>query len=537
MLAEGRLALGDNQALALVESSARGLIVMAVNARAQKEGVQCGQVLADARARLPGLMTLPAERESDRAGLRQLAEWCGRYGPYRNVEGEDGLWIDASGVAHLFGGEQGLLDDILCRLGGFGLTVRVAMADTPGAAFALARFGCDGARASSIAQPGRTPEALADLPVEALRLDAQSVLLLKRLGLRRIGQLYAVPREALARRFRGAATGAGKRGAKRQTEALRAAGEVVLRLDQALGERVEMRKPLAEPPVHMVRHRYSDPLISTDGIEAEARRLLDALCQALEAGQEGVRRLRFTLYRSDGTHAEVLLGTSAPQRDAGHLYTLLHEKIVSLDAGFGVDMMMIEAVQVAGLDGHQTALHCVPDQSVDEVPAALIDTLSNRLGAECVRVFAAHESHVPERAWRQVPALAGDAREATAVDHHVKRQPLRPPFLLTRPERLEVMAIVPDGPPLRFTWRRVARRVVSAEGPERIAPEWWRGIGVQASPGLSLTRDYYRVEDEHGTWYWVFRAGLYERTDEMDTGETLAQERRLPAWFMHGLFA
>lgn len=521
---------------ALVESSHRGLIIHAVNRCARRQGIRIGQGLADARAALPALTTAPAERTADAAALERLAYWCGRYGPARNIEGADGLWIDVTGVAHLFGGEARLVEDVVTRLGRFGLTVRAGLAETPGAAFALARFACDGMQRWVVASPGGGQAALARLPVEALRLEGESVLLLKRLGLRRIGQLFGLPRAALARRFREPPTGKRQRRRAAQAEAERAAGEVVLRLDQALGVRVELRRPLCEPPVHLVRQLYPDPLLSPAGIEAHCGVLVEQLCAALEAAGEGVRRMRCVLYRSDGTAASVVVGTSQPVRNPIHLAGMLQERIASLDAGFGIDMMTLEAVHVERLAEHQAAL-LAGQMTEGGVPGDLVDRLSNRLGRERVLRFRAVQSHIPERAWRHVPALDADDRNGPpAVPDEAAGEPPRPALLLSPPERIEVLASVPDGPPVRFAWRRVRRRVVKATGPERIAPEWWRMIGVPLASGYeqfgARSRDYYCIEDETGARFWVFRAGLYgagtdEPADESDSS---------PVWFMHGMF-
>lgn len=522
---------------ALVESGHRGLMIVAANARARRQGVWPGQALADARAALPGLKTRPVERERDAAALEKLAYWCGRYGPGRNIEGQDGIWVDVTGVGHLFGGEEGLLKDLTARLGRFGLTVRAGLADTPGGAFALARFGCDRAKRYAFAHAGLTEAALEQLPVESLRLDERSVLLLKRLGLRRIGQLYGLPRDALARRFR---QPKGSRGQVTQGEALRAAGEVVLRLDQALGTRREARRPLCEPPVHMVRRSFPDPLISSEGIEAAAGQLMVELCAALEDLQEGVRRLRLTFYRADGTACEVAIGTSRPVRHPEHLLGLLREKFSMLDAGFGIDMMTMEAVIVDKFVEVQSELAAEP-MMAPGVPGELVDRLSNRLGPGHVLRFRAMQSHIPELAWKLVPALQvvdrrdrGFQQSEDGSCESSSRRPLqRPSFLLERPEPIEVLATVPDGPPLRFTWRRVRHKVVKAEGPERIAPEWWRTIGRQRDEQRERTRDYYRIEDEAGARFWVFRSGLYSVGDEVreDSGGAL------PCWFMHGFFS
>ncbi len=564
----------DDAPLALVETGGHGIRITAVNARAANEGVRVGQALADARAVLPALQSRAAEPRRDRLALLRLARWCGRYGPGRHADGSDGLWIEVTGVAHLFGGEAHLLEDLSTRIARFGLTARVGLADTLGAAHALARFASpmsmtvgDAYSSSSplplagrgrgwgddlgetskspaigrefehklnrqllalhptpnpspsrggesrgdrfvawaIAPPGETEARLAPLPVEALRLAPETVLLLKRLGLKRIGQLYALPRAALQRRFRSADV----------------AEAVLARLDQALGVRPEPRRPLAEPPALFVERPFADPLISPEGLEAETARLADELCASLDARGLGARRIGLSLYRADGTVAEVRAGLSFPCRTPEHLMALLHEKLGALDVGFGVDALVLAAVQVERRDAEQAALGPRLDAAAGD-PARLVDRLTNRLGADRVLRLVPHASHMPERAERARPALS--ASPAPPRTSPVAAKAPRPSFLLACPEPIRVIAEIPEGPPARFTWRRVERRVARAQGPERIAPEWWREIGGQIRSEPSRTRDYYRIEDETGAGYWVFREGLYGRDEDQ------------PAWFLHGLF-
>jgi protein ImuB len=488
----------DDAALALVQSGSHGIRITAVNARAAKEGVRVGQALADARAGLPSLTSRPAEPRRDRLALLRLARWCGRYGSGRHADGEDGLWIEVTGVAHLFGGEARLLEDLYARLARFGLTARAGLADTPGAAHALARFASSPA---TIAPPGETEARLAPLPVEALRLAPETVLLLKRLGLRRIGQLYSLPRAALQRRFRSSA----------------AAAAVLSRLDQALGAAPEPRRPLAEPPALFVERQFADPIVSPEGLEAETARLSEELCRSLDARNLGARRVALSLYRADGTVAEARAGLSFPCRTPEHLMALLKEKLGALDAGFGVDALVLAASHVEPREAQQAALGSRLGTAAAGDPALLIDRLANRLGSDRVMRVEPRASHMPERAEAARPALHAPGAPSRTPP---RCGALRPPFLLACPEPIRVIAEVPEGPPARFTWRRVERRVVRAQGPERIAPEWWREIGASTS----RTRDYYRIEDEGGAGYWVFREGLHGRDEEP------------PSWFLHGLF-
>lgn len=516
-------AVPDEHPFALVEAGARGIIIAAVNSLARAEGIRPGLSLADARAVFPGLLTRKIERDKDRAALLALTRWSGRYGPARNMDGDNSLWIDVTGVAHLFGGEHRLMADLVNRLRKFGLTVRASLADTAAGAAALARFAPLGAEGFAIAPTTHMRDALSHLPVEALGLGDDAVLLLKRLGLRRIGQLYDLPRAALARRFQ--ALGNARRRTKNPAglSGPALAGTVLARLDAALGSAPEVKRALTETPRPLARRIFSEPLISAEGIESAVADLAADLCLMLDQTARGARRLRLCLYRVDGTVAGVRAGTSKPCREPSHLLQLLTPKVSDLDAGFGIDALTLEATALESLDPVQSAINTGLEKDAAADPAALIDKLANRLGAERVFRLLPYGSHIPERAEVRVPALAG--KKAFGTTEPAASHPMRPPFLFTTPEPITVLAEVPEGPPARFTWRRVSHTVAKAEGPERIEPEWWRALGASAKPA-PRPRDYYRIEDDRGGRYWVFREGLYDRDPEAGA----------PAWYVHGLF-
>ncbi len=528
-------ALPDDRPFALVGSEERGLLLTAVNAASAGQGLSPGMGLADARAICPHLMTAPAAARKDAEAMLALASWASvRYSPTLNVDGADGLWLDVSGVPHLFGGEAALLADLAERLARAGLTAQLALAETLGGAHALARFG----RSSPIIVPdGEIARALADLPVEALRLEPAIALLLRRLGLKRIGQLYQVPRASLERRFH----------AKDIAEA------VLARLDQALGRSEEMHAPLSPDTDFMARLPFPEPLITHEGVLAGLDHLADELCAALARKGRGARRAALWLCRSDGSSAVIEAGLSAPSRAAKHLVALFKDKIEGIDMGFGVDLMAFSALVTETLPPAQTSL-AVSTRKLP--PEPLIDRLVSRLGGRAVRRLFPHASHIPELAQSARSVLArgvsargvsargdlarGDlARSALASSWsgHIPRKPPRPPLLLERPEPLSVLAEIPEGPPARFTWRHVTARVIKAEGPERIAPEWWRGLrssaavvtsplqGERGKTVGSRPRDYYRIEDEDGRRYWVFREGLYQESED-----------GAPGWFLHGVF-
>lgn len=513
----------DDRPFALVLTTSDGerrQTLHAVNAPAVRGGLSAGLALADARAVLPGLATRTAELAADRAALRRLAVWAGRYGPRRHVDGEDGLWIDVSGVAHLFGGERQLTEDCVGRLASAGVTARLGLADTHGAAHALARHATSPRRPAAIAPAGGSAAALASLPVEALRLDAPAVRLLHRLGLRAIGQLYDLPRAALERRFRdGTRTGAAAASAT--------AARLVARLDAALGVSAEPKRPLAEPPEHRVPLLFAEPLLTAEGVEAAAATALARLATLLDAAGVGARRVRLLLFRADGSMATVAAGTSAPSRDGAHLLGLVRERLAAVDAGFGIDAVVAEAVRVEAV-AHVTGT--LADRLAETRcgdASRLFDVLAARLGPGRVGRLVPVASHWPERAERLVPLLDGSGEAGLASWPAIGTRAPRPFLVFPAPEPIAVVAEVPDGPPARFTWRRLSHRVVKSEGPERIEPEWWRAIAAPPPRLAARARDYYRVEDERGGRFWLFREGLYERPAE---GEPA------PTWYLHGLY-
>jgi protein ImuB len=503
--ASGGAPLPVDRPLALIGTEERGLIITALNEAGMRQGLSSGLGLADARAICPHLLTLPASPKKDEAALRDLARWAScRYSPTLNLDGADGLWLDVSGVPHLFGGENAFLADLARRLARAGFTAKLALAETLGGAHALSRFG---GRSSLAVPDGAIGPALAPLPVEALRLAPEITRLLRRLGLKRIGQLYDLPRASLERRFH----------AKETAEA------VLLRLDQALGRREEPCAPLLPLPDFVARLPLAEPIVTHDGVLAGIDRLAEALCEKLARAGQGCRRLALWIARADGSSAVIEAGLSAPSREPAHLLRLFKERIETLDLGFGVDFMSLAAPITEALPFTQTDLAETKERAR---PETLIDRLVNRLGSRAVRRLVPRRSHIPELAQSVGNAFAG----SSLWPEPLSVKPKRPPLLFATPEPLTVLAEIPEGPPARFTWRHVARRVVKSEGPERIAPEWWRPIVARNVEGASRSfgarpRDYYRIEDEDGHRYWVFREGLYR-----DSGS------RAPCWYLHGVF-
>jgi protein ImuB len=515
---------------ALVERTTRGLVVQAANRAARAIGVRLGQTHADARALCPGLESAAADPTEDRAGLERLALWCERFSPAVAVDQVgprlDGLTLDVTGAAHLFGGEAALIAGIERRLRSAGVPCRAALADAPGAAWGLARFGPPEGR--RVVPPGGGRDALAALPVEALRLAEPTLVLLKRFGLRRIGDLYALPRSGLARRFRGG-------------EAL----EVVRRLDQALGLEAEALTPVRAAPVYRVWRNFAEPILIVEGVEHRLPELVGALSEQLDRDGQGARRLALTAFRVDGRTTAVEVGFSLPARAPAHLLRVLKDAgLERLDLGFGADALMLtapaaEAVKArqgmlegarpspsqpsAGplpLPGRGEGMSGRPERHLSpagerEGPApegrgrvksgaasleprdedhtllpALVDRLQAKLGPFAVRKPVPRERWLPERSEGLVRA---DAKVKAGRPADPAR--FRPLLLLDPPEPVEeVIALTPDYPPRRFTWRRLRHRVVKAQGPERIAPEWWRD-GLPP-PELEADRPVLKVARE-----------------------------------------
>lgn len=510
-------------------------LVSAVDSLAAASGIAPGMPLADARALAPDLVTRAADRDGDAAALARLADWCGRYTPLVAVEampvgeGPDigpGLWLDITGCGHLFGGEAALMADLLGRLRRFGYTAQAGLADTPGAAWAAARFMEEAGGDGAVVAPGAARAALAPLPVTALRLVPAAAEGLHRLGLRQVGELYPLPRATLARRF---------------------GDHVGLRLDQALGRMPEPISPHHPTASHIARVVFAEPVLHREGLAAGLERLLGWLCRDLEAAQLGARRLVLALYRVDGSLRRAAIGTSLPSRDPAALARLYAEHLDRLDPGFGVEVMTLEAVATEPLGALQLALGCDAQLhpargeggeriSLPHTPspcerrkgdgtapetveiAQLLDRLGNRLGFDRLTRLAARESHVPERAVTRVPIT----REVPSRPWPIARP--RPLRLFDRPEPVQAMALIPDHPPTLFRHGAALHRVARAEGPERILLEWWQeSAEVGPDRNGARARDYFRVEDTEGRRYW-----LYREPDPADAA---------PRWFLHGRFA
>ncbi len=450
----------------------------------------------------------------------------------------DGILLDITGCAHLFGGEAALCRDLVERLAWQGLQTSAAVADTVGCAWAIARYG----RAPIVAK-GAAREVLSPLPLAALRIDTETVAALAQAGLKRIADVLDRPRAPLAARY---------------------GQDFIRRIDQALGREDEPIRPRLPLPAAMAEQRFPDPIGREEDVLGTIEHLARELDRVLERRGEGARLLQIALFRADGKVHRLELGTAAPLREPARVRRLFADRLAVLgdacDPGFGFDMLRLSALVTERLDPQQTGLSGDSDDATDL--AHLIDRLGARFGLRRVSRLQPRDTHIPEFAVAAVPAHAvrgkplpsplrggsaakqpGWGDSSAAFSPHPRPlpargrgeemslqeseldslAPARPIRLFQRPEPIEAIAEVPDGPPVRFRWRRVLHEVAHVEGPERIAMEWWRD-----AQGNALTRDYFRVESKEGARVWLYREGLFGRE---------IKEPEKPNWYLHGLFA
>lgn len=497
-LAEGcaRGEEADAAPLVLVEDTAHGPRILAANTLARAGGASAGMRLADARTLCPALAVRPADPAGDLAFLEKLALWAQRWGPWSALDPPDGLLVDTTGVAHLFGGERTLLADALHLFHGRGLDVRAAIAPTAGAAWALARHGPDAA----ILPPDADPcQYLGPLPVAALRLDADVILLLRRLGLKRLGDLDGLARENLARRFRNTRS---------------AAANPLLRLDQIFGLRPEPLLPVTDVPAPLVQRRLMEPIRHRSLLDQVVADLAADMARLLEGLGQGARRLELGMWKVDGDVLVRRLEMAAASRDPAHICRLFAARLDDLDAGFGIELIRLRASWTEPLLLAQADLDAAAERHGTSL-AGCIDRIAVRLGGQAIQRAIPHSSHIPERAQRWQPPLADPPPSQEWLAFHY-----RPLKLLDKPELIAVIYETPDGLPRRFRWRGQVHEIARAEGPERIAPEWWR------ERSTVRLRDYYRIEDQKGRRYWLYRHGVI--------GDGRGG---IPEWFIHGLFA
>jgi protein ImuB len=482
--------------LALIVKQASALRLQSLDAAAEALGLTPGLTVADARARAPELQVMEADPRADLAVLTWLGEACRRYTPSLAIDPPAGVDLDITGTDALFDGERALVGDLVARFRAKGLHIRIGLADTPGLAWGLARFG-----KQRIAPVGKTAEMLAELPIAALRLEPDALAVLGRLGLRRVSQVMALPRAGLAKRL---------------------GEEVVRRLDEALGDRAAPLLLRLEASPRLAEQRLAEPIVLEEQVLRLAEDLALRLCRRLEGEGLGGRRFVLELFRMDGAVKRIEVASSRPLRHPGRIAALFAERLAGLgeglEADFGFDLVRLSTPATAPFVTE--AGDFIKGANDDADFAGVVDRIDARLGAGAVRrLEPATHTQIPERVVRAVrfgdPARAAWRDASPARYGEVLLRPLR---LFASPQPLEVTAAeIPEGPPARFTWRRVERRIVGAEGPERIEPEWGR------EGGEARVRDYYRLEDDKGLRYWVFREGHYG--DDPD-----------PRWWLHGLF-
>lgn len=464
-------------------------IVTAADAAALAAGLRPGMPLTKAQVLVPNLLIEDANAQADAESLERLALWVlQRFSPIVTVELPEGLVIDSTGADHLHGGEAAMIDALLGRLVMSGVSARAAIADTRGAAHALARYA---AAPTFIAPPGHGGKVIGPLPLEALRLPASVAMGLRTLGFSTISDILAQPRAPLTLRF---------------------GPELSRRINQALGEIAEPIEPLRPDELIEVRRPFAEPIGAAETLARYIGKLVPALCAELERQGLGVRRLDLLCHRVDNRIEAVRVGMATPVRDVKRLTRLLCDKIETIAPGFGIELMSLTATIAEPLEARQSAQSLLEEATPDI--SGLIDVLANRIGERAIYRFAPVASDVPERSVCRVPALTPDTG-AGWPDHWP-----RPTRLLPRPEPIETMALLPDHPPVWIAWRGIRRRVRRADGPERVFGEWWK-----ADAELVAVRDYFRIEDDAGERFWVFRAG------DGENAETGSHK-----WFLHGVF-
>ncbi len=536
---------GAREPLALLEKHGAIRRIAALDEPAIRAGLHLHQPLADALAVYPGLVCADAEPEAVGEALTALAYWAQRYTPATAPAPSCGLWLDITGCASLWGGEDRLAEELIGRLEDRGIPARAAIAPTFGAAYALAHHATrylilppgiviPETASALIRDAGGLPAMLAPLPVERLRISGETASVLRKLGLSTIGDVEKQPRAGLARRF----------------------PDLLPQLDKAMGLAPEAIDFLQPPTPFAERLRFAEPISAPEDLERAALKLLHRLCARLETKRQGGKQYEISFFKCDGGVETQSIKTALPVRDAERIFRLFREKLGLVDPGFGIDVATLAALHVEPLEAQQAnILRKANGGSCAEDLAVLIDALENRLGEGRVYRLASRESYIPERAVKRAPvfpetpkraaipetpkSLSGIAKSSkrharkepgcrqagSGTGLHIAHRTERPIRLFLRPQPIEVTAAIPDAPPVMFRWRKVVHRVIRADGPERIAPEWWSGDGECGGAGEDdQVRDYYRVESSHGMRFWVFREGLYGC-------------ERLPRWYLQGVFA
>jgi protein ImuB len=462
-------------------------MITAVSPLAGSLGVENGMRAADAKAICPGLEVL-----NDKPGravklLKGLGEWCVRYSPVVTIDefSKMGILMDVSGCTHLWGGEREYLKEIKSRLQSKGYTVRLGMADTPGAAWAISRYGT----ITPLVLTGDHTNALLALPPDALRITESTIIKLQKLGFYQIKSFIGMPRSVLRRRF---------------------GEDFLIRLGQALGTVDEVLIPLQVPIPFQERLPCLEPIRTRNGIEIAITKLLENLCLSLKNEGKGLRTAILTCYRIDGEIIQISIGTNGATHNVNHLLKLFQLKIDQIRPALGIELFVLDAPKVDEVDPEQEALWSDKRGLNDQSVIRLLDRVAGKVGAGVIHRYVPANHYWPERSVRRSEVIIEIAETSWRIDKP------RPTELLKNPEPIEVMALIPDHPPKFFIYKGIKHDVVKADGPERIEREWWLDQGEH--------RDYYQVEDELGQRYWLFRSGHY------------GLEKKYK-WFIHGFFA
>jgi protein ImuB len=472
-----------NMPFVLYEMNHGRMIVSAANFLAEKKGVYAGAILADARATIPALTIQEDPTAIFEDVIQKMAVWFIRYSPVVAVDAPDGIIINATGCAHLWGGEEEYIGHITTRLQQLGYTIKIAMAGSIGAAWALAHFGVG----ASIVQHGDEKNALAFLPPVALRIDDEIASRLQKLGLTSIIDTLDIPTPSLRRRF---------------------GNQFIKQVQFALGYMEELMVPVELPADYVQRLHALEPIKHAKGIEIALQKLIEQLCAQLQAIEKGLRQCTFKAYRIDGKIVNIDINITRPSNNAVHIFKLLASKIVELAPGPGIELFVVESNTVEPMPTAQEEIWNIETNELDNKNIAeLMDRIMNKIGPQQVKRFLPAEHYWPELSIK----LAASLQEKQTIPWANNK--IRPQRLLKCPEPIMVTAPIPDYPPMLFKHKGKLHRIVKADGPERIEQEWWLQQG--------LHRDYYYVEDEAGNRFWLFRYGHYDVTKK-------------DQWFLHG---
>jgi protein ImuB len=468
----------------LVAPSHGRMIITASNALARKSGIQKGMVLADAKATVPFLQHFDDKPNLEPQLLQRMAEWCIRFTPCAAVDPLGGIMLDASGCTHLWNGDESYLTEISKRLSARGYSARAAIADTIGAAWAVARYG-----SAQVVEPGQHIDAILSLPPAALRLGGPTVERLHQLGLREIKSFISMPRSSLRRRF----------------------GPLIIqRINQATGTEQEFIEPVYPIEPYQQRLPSIEPITRIEGIEIALERLLEQLCKRLEKESKGLRDAYFRCYRTDSKTSGIQICTSRASNNIHHLFHLFQMKLSTIEPGPGIELFVVEATKVEDYTPSQGEFWKDKTGLNNTGLSELLDRISGKIGASAIHRYLPDEHYLPERSFKKATSLTEQPTTRWKLDRP------RPLQLLPMAEPIEVTAPIPDYPPMNFRYKNKLHRIIKADGPERIEQEWWIQQGEH--------RDYYAVEDEEGGRYWLFRSGHYD-------------ENKKPKWFLHGFFA